>query len=190
MQYQIHFDNIQTLREGEFKILGSYGDYFFIESQSPLNAPFMQRDEALFAQYQADKAETLQRTKAQMQETLENAFNLAFKGLVGEPNTNEILSWATQEAEARAFNAGNNANDAPFLSILAKQRGLTLRALASKVLEKAAGYKEKGAKLLGMKQAFSDSIEQAKSIEDLNKIQIDFTFQEVKFERIPLKVQD
>ena len=53
----------------------------------------------------------------------------------------ERESWAAQDAEARKISAGGTAADAPLLADLARQRGVTLAALAEIVLAKSAGFR-------------------------------------------------
>lgn len=53
----------------------------------------------------------------------------------------EVVSWPTQDAEARAVLAGGTAADAPLLAALAAGTGATLQAYATSVLAKSSAYR-------------------------------------------------
>lgn len=70
----------------------------------------------------------------------------------------EKLTWEQQRQEARAYKKDNTA-PTPLLTILSQKRGLTLNALATKVLAKADAYEQLIANALADKHALEDWIE-------------------------------
>lgn len=84
--------------------------------------------------------------------------------------SDEILTWQEQESEAKAFLSGNDATKAPMLNILAQKRGIHLKALATKVLEKSNLYRQAISLLVGHRQQLQDLVENAQNEKELDKI--------------------
>lgn len=89
--------------------------------------------------------------------------------LVGYPQA-EIDSFYRQEAEARAWQADNNA-DTSMLSAIANARGVPLAVLAVKVIEKADAVSVIMGKLIGKRQQFEDRILASTTLEQLTALE-------------------
>ncbi|ECL3657813.1 hypothetical protein FS158_07075 [Campylobacter coli] len=84
----------------------------------------------------------------------------------------EMLSFETQERESLAYKNSNYKDTSlcPFMQAIATSRGMDLRTLCDKVLEKATLYRQASGALIGKRQCLQDRIELVKSLEDLNLI--------------------
>lgn len=81
----------------------------------------------------------------------------------------EIQSWATQESEAKAYQASQEAQT-PYIDSLAKARGVERGELVAKILEKAQIFSTLSATLTGSRQKCEDAIAKAQNAKDLEAI--------------------
>ncbi|EAH9477321.1 hypothetical protein EYI48_08125 [Campylobacter coli] len=84
----------------------------------------------------------------------------------------EMLSFETQERESLAYKNSNYQDTrlCPFMQAIATARGMDLRTLCDKALEKATLYRQASGALIGKRQCLQDRIELVKRLEDLNLI--------------------
>lgn len=95
--------------------------------------------------------------------------NTAQAILVSQYPPSEAQTWSIQEKEAKEWQANNSAKT-PFLTQLAKSRGIEKHTLALNVLDKAKAYTTEIAKLTGRRQKCEDEIEAARDISTLDSI--------------------
>lgn len=81
----------------------------------------------------------------------------------------EIQSWDTQEREAKAYQASQEAQT-PYIDSLAKARGVEKGELVAKILEKAQIFSTLSATLTGSRQKCEDAIAKAQNAKDLEAI--------------------
>lgn len=81
----------------------------------------------------------------------------------------EIQSWATQESEAKAYQASQEAQT-PYIDSLAKARGVERGELVAKILEKAQIFSTLSATLTGSRQKCEDAIAKAQNAKELEAI--------------------
>ncbi len=84
----------------------------------------------------------------------------------------EMLSFETQERESIAYKNSNyqDTSTCPFMQAIATARGMDLRTLCDKAIEKATLYRQASGALIGKRQCLQDRIELVQSLEDLNLI--------------------
>lgn len=84
----------------------------------------------------------------------------------------EMLSFETQERESLAYKNSNYKDTSlcPFMQAIATARGIDLKTLCDKALEKATLYRQASGALIGKRQCLQDRIELVQSLEDLNLI--------------------
>lgn len=95
--------------------------------------------------------------------------NTAQAILVSQYPPSEAQTWSIQEKEAKEWQANNGAQT-PFLTQLAKSRGIERDTLALNVLNKAKAYTTELAKLTGRRQKCEDEIQAARDISTLDSI--------------------
>lgn len=95
--------------------------------------------------------------------------NTAQAILVSQYPPSEAQTWNIQEKEAKEWQANNGAQT-PFLTQLAKSRGIERDTLALNVLNKAKAYTTELAKLTGRRQKCEDEIQAAQDISTLDSI--------------------
>lgn len=95
--------------------------------------------------------------------------NTAQAILVSQYPPSEAQTWSIQEKEAKEWQANNQAQT-PFLTQLAKSRGIERDTLALNVLNKAKAYTTELAKLTGRRQKCEDEIEAAQDSSALESI--------------------
>lgn len=83
----------------------------------------------------------------------------------------EVLTWNTQEAEAKAYQTSKKSSDCPMLSALATARGIDLATLAAKVIEKSEKYRAAIIALTANRQSLQDKIEACTTIAQVDKIE-------------------
>lgn len=86
----------------------------------------------------------------------------------------EIQTWATQAAEAMAWEADNSAAT-PMLDTIAAARGIGRESLIKKALKKAREYRLLTAHVAGRRQAIEAAINAATTLDALDAIQIAYT---------------
>lgn len=84
----------------------------------------------------------------------------------------EMLSFETQEKESLAYKNSKYQDTSlcPFMQAISTARGMDLRTLCDKAIEKATLYRQASGALIGKRQGLQDRIELVKSLEDLNLI--------------------
>ncbi|EIT8306528.1 hypothetical protein L3L50_001779 [Campylobacter coli] len=84
----------------------------------------------------------------------------------------EMLSFETQEKESLAYKNSKYKDTrlCPFMQAIATARGIDLRTLCDKALEKSTLYRQASGALIGKRQCLRDRIELVQSLEDLNLI--------------------
>ncbi|EMV3823381.1 TPA: hypothetical protein SB335_001591 [Campylobacter coli] len=84
----------------------------------------------------------------------------------------EMLSFETQERESLAYKNSNYQDTSlcPFMQAISTARGMDLRTLCDKALEKATLYRQASGALIGKRQCLQDRIELVQSLEELNLI--------------------
>lgn len=85
----------------------------------------------------------------------------------------EVQSWALQAMEAKAWAADHNAAT-PILDTIAAARGVPADMLKQRALDKAVKYEYLCAAVIGQRQALQTRIEAAKTLDDLNMVEIIF----------------
>ena len=117
--------------------------------------------------------ELLKELKAIKLIEINNAYETAILAVQREhiPQT-EMLSFETQERESKAYKDSGYTDTSlcPFMQSIANARGVDLKALCDKVLEKATLYRQASGMLIGKRQGLQDRIEQVKTKEDLEGI--------------------
>ncbi|EOI5271907.1 hypothetical protein ACMTLN_001551 [Campylobacter coli] len=84
----------------------------------------------------------------------------------------EMLSFETQERESKAYKNSNyqDTSTCPFMQAIAAARGMDLRTLCDKAIEKATLYRQASGSLIGKRQGLQDRIELVQSLDELNLI--------------------
>ena len=84
----------------------------------------------------------------------------------------EMLSFETQERESKAYKDSGYTDTSlcPFMQSIATVRGVDLKPLCDKALEKATLYRQASGMLIGKRQRLQDRIEQVQTKEDLESI--------------------
>ena len=104
---------------------------------------------------------------------INNAYETAILSVQREhiPQT-EMLSFETQERESKAYKDSGYTDTSlcPFMQSIATARGVDLKALCDKALEKATLYRQASGMLIGKRQGLQDRIEQIQTKEDLESI--------------------
>ena len=80
-------------------------------------------------------------------------------------------SWERQKTEADLYTSNNDAN-VPFITTLAKSRGIKLSDLVNKIQEKAQKYTLFVASTLGTQHKQEHEIKDCTSVEDLSKLEL------------------
>lgn len=86
----------------------------------------------------------------------------------------EFASWPIQSAEAQAWAADKSAAT-PILDGIAAARGMDADKLKTAALRKALAYSALSAHVAGQRQALQSKIEAVQTLEELDKIKIEFT---------------
>ncbi|MFB1638269.1 hypothetical protein ABZN43_05500 [Campylobacter jejuni] len=84
----------------------------------------------------------------------------------------EMLSFETQERESIAYKNSNYQDTSlcPFMQTIATARGIDLRTLCDKAIEKATLYRQASGALIGKRQSLQDRVELVQSKEELDLI--------------------
>ncbi|EJV5811604.1 hypothetical protein N7H64_001210 [Campylobacter jejuni] len=84
----------------------------------------------------------------------------------------EMLSFETQERESLAYKNSNYQDTSlcPFMQAIATARGIDLRTLCDKAIEKATLYRQASGALIGKRQGLQDRVEMVQSLDELNSI--------------------
>ena len=108
---------------------------------------------------------------------INSAYDAATSSLVSAYPSTELLTFDKQESEARAYSADSSAS-APFLSGLAKARGITLDDLVGRVIKKSEAFASAVATLTGQRQKYEDMLEAATTAEEVKAITPEYSLPE------------
>lgn len=100
---------------------------------------------------------------------INSAYDVATSSLVATYPATELLTFDKQEAEARAYTA-DLSTSTPFLSGLAKARGITLDDLVGRVIRKSEAFASAVATLTGQRQRYEDLLDAATTAEEVAAI--------------------
>jgi len=89
---------------------------------------------------------------------INTAFEQSMQQIVGSYPSNEVSSWAKQEAEARAYEA-SNAAPTPLIDALAATRGVAKVDLVSRIIGKADLFATVSGQLIGHRQGLEDTLD-------------------------------
>lgn len=105
---------------------------------------------------------------------INNIYNNVIIEIMGE-NTpiSEMLSWETQEREAKAYLETKDIAQAPSISLMAQSQERDLEEFANKIIEKSEKYRLASSFLIGYRQGLIKDIENATSIEAIIKVTFD-----------------
>lgn len=117
--------------------------------------------------------ELLTELKALKLTEINNAYENAILSIQKEyiPQT-EMLSFETQERESKAYKDSGYTDTSlcPFMQSIANARGVDLKTLCDKALDKAALYRQASGMLIGKRQGLQDIVEQVQTKEELGNI--------------------
>lgn len=117
--------------------------------------------------------ELLTELKALKLTEINNAYENAILSVQKEyiPQT-EMLSFETQERESKAYKDSGYTDTSlcPFMQSIATTRGVDLKTLCDKALEKATLYRQASGMLIGKRQGLQDKVEQIQTKEELESI--------------------
>ncbi|HEB9319423.1 TPA: hypothetical protein RZK22_000253 [Campylobacter coli] len=84
----------------------------------------------------------------------------------------EMLSFETQERESIVYKNSNYQDTSlcPFMQAISTARGMDLRTLCDKAIEKATLYRQASGALIGKRQGLQDRVEMAQNLDELNLI--------------------
>ena len=112
---------------------------------------------------------TLEELKEAKLAEINSVYDEATSSLVSTYPQTELLTFDKQEAEARAYSADPSAST-PFLSGLAKARGITLDDLVGRVIAKSEAFEAAVATLTGQRQRYEDLLGVATTAEEIAAI--------------------
>lgn len=112
---------------------------------------------------------TLEELKSIKLYEINSAYDSATSSLVSTYPYTELLTFDKQEQEARAYSADHSAST-PFLSGLAKARGITLDDLVGRVIKKSEAFAFAVATLTGQRQRYEDLLDAAITAEEIAAI--------------------
>ncbi|HEH5471256.1 TPA: hypothetical protein SHD59_000171 [Campylobacter coli] len=124
--------------------------------------PLVLQDEELLKELKAIKLN-------EINQAYENAIKLVQQEHI--PVT-EMLSFETQERESLAYKNSNYTDDSLCLTMkaIATARGMDLRTLCDKAIEKATLYRQASGALIGKRQGLQDRVEMVQSLDELDLI--------------------
>lgn len=110
-------------------------------------------------------------------------YNTAINMLTGENiPLSEMVSWETQEKEAKAYLQSNDIAQASSIALMAQTQGRDLSEFANKIVEKAAKYRLASSFLIGYRQKIIRDLETASDVESIRNIKFDVEFVQNKLE--------
>ena len=101
---------------------------------------------------------TLDEVKAEKLAEINAACDRILSEAVSTYPETEILTFDQQTAEAKAYQASGDTEDAPLLSALAQGRGMTLDELAKRVIAKHTAFTALSGYVIGQRQALEDRL--------------------------------
>lgn len=110
-------------------------------------------------------------------DSINQGYEAAIQMILGEDTPlSEMISWETQEKEAKAFLESKDSKVAPSISVMANTRGVPLDVFANKIIEKANKYRAASSFLIGYRQKLISSLESSKDLESIRKCVFDYEF--------------
>lgn len=110
-------------------------------------------------------------------DSINQGYEAAIQMILGEDTPlSEMISWETQEKEAKAFLESKDSKVAPSISVMANTRGVPLDIFANKIIEKANKYRAASSFLIGYRQKLISSLESSKDLESIRKCVFDYEF--------------
>lgn len=88
----------------------------------------------------------------------------------------EMISWETQEKEAKEYLTSKDISKASSIALMAKTRGVPLDIFANKIVEKATKYRNASSFLIGYRQKVIQDLESSKDVESLRKARFNSEF--------------
>lgn len=94
----------------------------------------------------------------------------------------EMISWETQEKEAKAYLQTNDIAQASSISVMATTQGRDINEFANKIIEKAHKYRVASSFLIGYRQKVIKELENANNIESIraSKFDKDYVLQQLQ----------
>lgn len=114
----------------------------------------------------------LERAKSEKLEKVNSIFNNKMKSLVSSYPEMEIATFYKQEEEARLI-INNEEPKTNMLASLAEQRGIELKDLAQKIINKSNEFATASGYVLGQRQKIEDQINSANNVAELDAIIIE-----------------
>ena len=112
-----------------------------------------------------------------------DSYNGVINIVMGEDTPlTEIVSWETQEREAKAFLETNDLTQASSIAVMAQTQGRDITEFANKIIEKAQNYRTASSFLIGYRQKIIKALESATDIEAIRlaKFDNDYVLQTLK----------
>ena len=102
------------------------------------------------------------------------SYNAVINIIMGEDTPlSEMISWETQEKEAKAYLANNDVAQAPNIVIMATTQGRDISEFANKIIEKAQKYRMASSFLIGYRQKVIKALESASDVTSLRNAKFD-----------------
>lgn len=114
-------------------------------------------------------ANSLENVKKRKLQEIKNAVDEALAPLSNDYPYKEVLSFSSQEKEARAFLENPDANT-PLLTAMAEARGISKEELANKIVAKADASTIATGTIIGQSQKDKDRLAAAETVEQVNEI--------------------
>ena len=112
---------------------------------------------------------TVDELKVDKLSEINSTYDVVTSSLISTYPQTELLTFDKQEKEARAY-AADPSVSTPFLSGLAKARGITLDDLVGRVIAKSEAFAAAVATLTGQRQRYEDLLTVAKTAEEIEAI--------------------
>ena len=143
------------------------GDTKFIDGKFVFNKKELSNDELLMLA----KSDKLTQINSQAQ-----AYINQKAGLNDVPEF-EVQTWTIQALEAKAWHEDNNTPTST-LETIAQARGVPVDILRQKAYKKAIKFEKLSAYVAGVRQRLTDLVDKAVSVDELDKIVIEFALPE------------
>ena len=119
----------------------------------------------------------IEKIRQQAMNAINSTYNNVIIEIMGE-NTpiSEMLSWETQEREAKAYLETKDIAQAPSISLMAQSQNRDLEEFANKIIEKSTKYRTASSFLIGYRQKIIKDIEAAATIEAILAVNFDMQY--------------
>lgn len=103
-----------------------------------------------------------------------SSYESVIQAITGE-NTplSEMISWETQEKEAKAYLESNDISQASNIALMAQTQDRDLSEFSNKIIEKAAKYRLASSFLIGYRQKIIRDLENAQDLESIRNATFD-----------------